>query len=449
MIAIFDIGKTNKKLSLLDEQYRFVHETSVQIPEIKDEDGDPCEDLDALIAWIKAGFVSVMGDRNYKISALNFSSYGASFVPINSSGEPVSPLYNYLKPFPGSLHSQFYQSYGGEQQLALETASPILGHLNSGLQLYRLKYMRPDIYAEIKFALHLPQFLSYIFTRHSCSDMTSIGCHTHLWDFRKQNYHHWVHEEKITKILAPVVGGERTHVTETIGQKVKTGIGLHDSSSALIPYLTCFKEPFLLISTGTWCISMNPFNQDPLTAQELKYDCLCYLTQDAKPVKSSRLFAGQWHDQQTKRIAGYFNVQPDYYKKVSWDEKRYKPLTGNIKTHYSEAFINSGQPTFNNLDLKNFHSYEDAYYQLMEEIVALQAWSSNLVLNNSNVEKIFVDGGFGSNPFYMHMLAKAYPGKQVFAASVPQASSIGAAMILHQVWNSRPVPSDIITLKKF
>ena len=39
---------------------------------------------------------------------------------------------------------------------------------------------------------------------------------------------------------------------------IAVGAGLHDSSAALIPYLSAFREPFILLSPGTWCISLNP-----------------------------------------------------------------------------------------------------------------------------------------------------------------------------------------------
>ncbi|EOR95143.1 Rhamnulokinase RhaK in alpha-proteobacteria [Arcticibacter svalbardensis MN12-7] len=81
------------------------------------------------------------------------------------------------------------------------------------------------------------------------------------------------------------------------------GIGLHDSSAALIPFLASFQEPFMLLSTGTWCVSLNPFNQLPLTEDELKKDCLCYISYKGNPVKASRLFAGNEHEQQTKKIS--------------------------------------------------------------------------------------------------------------------------------------------------
>jgi len=48
VIAIFDVGKTNKKVLLFDEQYKVVYEQSQQLDETKDEDGFPCENVSAL-----------------------------------------------------------------------------------------------------------------------------------------------------------------------------------------------------------------------------------------------------------------------------------------------------------------------------------------------------------------------------------------------------------------
>ena len=56
-IAIFDIGKTNKKLFIFDEDYRIVFEKSTVLPEAEDDEGDPCEDLQALTKWIEQAVV--------------------------------------------------------------------------------------------------------------------------------------------------------------------------------------------------------------------------------------------------------------------------------------------------------------------------------------------------------------------------------------------------------
>ncbi len=50
VILIFDIGKTNKKVLLFDRQYQLVYEASAQLEETVDEDGFPCEDVQALTA---------------------------------------------------------------------------------------------------------------------------------------------------------------------------------------------------------------------------------------------------------------------------------------------------------------------------------------------------------------------------------------------------------------
>src|SRR5512138_441614 len=156
VIAIFDVGKTNKKLLLFDEQYNVVQEESKQLPEIKDEDGFICEDVEVLTQWVKDSFESVSADERFDIKAVNFSAYGASFVYLDEKGKVFLPLYNYLKPFPKELQDKFYKTYGGESLVAKQTASPVLGNLNSGMQLYRLKYEKPEVFFKIKYALHLP-----------------------------------------------------------------------------------------------------------------------------------------------------------------------------------------------------------------------------------------------------------------------------------------------------
>ena len=140
-IAIFDIGKTNKKLFLFNENYEIVYEKSTQFDEITDEDGDPCEDVELLSKWVLDAFNEILQNPDFEVKALNFSTYGASFVHLNSKGKVIAPLYNYLKPYSEILKKQFYDTYGGEQVFTRKTASPVLGNLNSGMVLYRLKYV--------------------------------------------------------------------------------------------------------------------------------------------------------------------------------------------------------------------------------------------------------------------------------------------------------------------
>jgi len=152
VILIFDIGKTNKKLLLFDEAYNMVHESIEQFQEIKDEDGFEGEDIIKLKEWMLSSFAEIMQNRAFEIKAVNFSGYGASFVLLDDNNKEITPLYNYLKPFNKGLQENFYATYGGEQEVAKVTASPALGNLNSGLQLYRIKNELPIKFEALKTA---------------------------------------------------------------------------------------------------------------------------------------------------------------------------------------------------------------------------------------------------------------------------------------------------------
>jgi sugar (pentulose or hexulose) kinase len=416
------VGKTNKKLFLFDEQYKIVYNETIQLAETKDEDGFPCEDVHALTAWLKNAFARAAANKNFQIKAVNFSAYGASFVYLDIEGNVIAPLYNYLKPYSPSLQKKFYDDYGGESVVAKQTASPVLGNLNSGMQLYRLKYEKPELFSKIKYALHLPQYLSYVLSGALNTDLTSVGCHTNLWDFQKKDYHRWVREEGLVEKFAPMK--DCSEIVGNVNGDIAVGTGLHDSSAALIPYLYSISEPFILLSTGTWCISLNPFNHAMLSDYELHHDCLCYLSYSGQPVKASRLFAGHEHEQQTKRLAQHFQKPLDHYKTVSFDMKLIptNPRNPSPKKISAESVF-------------EFSNYEEAYHQLIADLIAQQQQSTNLVLKETGVKKIYVDGGFSENSIYMCLLSNAYPELEVFKASVAQASAIGAALAIHDKWN--------------
>lgn len=425
---IFDIGKTNKKVFVFDSSYTIIYEESHRISEITDEDGDPCDDLSSLIEWVTSTATNILSRGDLKIGAINFSSFGASFVHINELGKPILPLYSYLKPLSPKIKSKFFNDYGGEEKVSRESASPVLDSLNSGLQLYRLKYEK-SLTEKPGYSLHLPQFLSYLITRKVYSEITSIGCHTMLWNFEKDDYHEWVVAEGVIKRLAPIYPSTQLLDADRQWGHVKAGVGLHDSSSAIIPYLLTFRDPFILISTGTWAISLNPFNSAALTSWELKKDCLSFLSYKKKQVKASRFFAGHEHEENEKRIAEFFSKGNRYYDNVLFSEE----IVEYLKAHFTQdkrSEFEPGSCRFAERNPGDFRSYEEAYHQLMLDIVHLQILSTKLVLFQTGIKKIFVDGGFSKNQIYMNLLARGFPDYEVYAASVAQASALGAALAM-------------------
>lgn len=426
-IAILDIGKTNKKLLIFDPDYRILYEHSEKIEETADEDGFPCEDLVGLNRWMDEAFHIARQQTGVEIKALNFSAYGASLVHIGKSGKAWGPLYNYLKPFREEWRREFVQRHLSIDRIAMETASPDLGSLNAGMQLFRLAAYNPDFQRYVLYSLHLPQYLCWYFSGRSVSEITSVGCHTMMWDFKRNEYHNWLIKEKLTSYLAPVHKAERpvTPLKQQTG--IIYGTGLHDSSAALIPYIRMGGERFVIISTGTWSISLNPFNHEPLTDQELASDCLSYLSHQGNPIKASRYFIGPAHDLVLKRVNDHFNRTPDL---------------STLK--FNRQWFDLDQQI---VEPAQCDTPEEAYHRLMTTIMIDQKKSLDLCIGSGNIQKICVDGGFSRNEIYLQMLAQLYPHCDVYAAAVHQASAVGAAMILEGAWNPDPPAIGLVELR--
>lgn len=427
--AVFDIGKTNKKFFLFDSEFKEVYREYISFDEIKDEDGYPTEDIVALQKWLKELFNRILEAQEFDIKAINFSTYGASFVHIDGDGEILTPLYNYTKPMDEVLIASFYDKYGPEMDFSIKTGSTNSGMLNSGMQLYWLKHTKPEVFKKIKYSLHLPQYLSYIFTGIPLSEYTSIGCHTALWDYEKKDYHSWVYKEEINKILPPIVSTETSINMNYNGKRIKIGVGIHDSSSALLPYVRSIKKPFILVSTGTWSVSLNPFSKELLTKDDIEKGSITYMKINGKPVKSSRIFLGNAYRINVKKLADYYSVSEDYHKTVSFDCDVFSAIEENFQPiaafHTFDNGDNDENTAFENLP---YTSFETAYHHLMTELVQLQVKSIEIAKGKIEINKLFVDGGFSDNQVYIHLLSHYLRGMELRTTTSSLGSALGAAI---------------------
>ena len=427
--AIFDVGKTNKKLILFNEDLKIISVKEEKFAEITDDDGFECDDIELIEEWIKESVTSLAGSSEYELKKINFTTYGATLVYLDSEGMRLTPVYNYLKQVDERISENLYKRFGGRDEFCRRTASPALGMLNSGIQTLWLKSVKPEVFSKVKHILHFPQYLSYILTGKIYSEHTSIGCHTGLWDFDKMAYHPWVTEYGLT--LPVPVPVDTLNEVVIGGKTINVGIGIHDSSSSLAPYFAG-SEKFLLLSTGTWCINMNPFNKEILTTEQLDNDCLCYMSIERHPVKSSRIFLGHMHEEGVNRIALHFLKQADYYKKIRVDDK----LTSLLKDrNQGKKHFFMPEPDSRELkefiDMYEFGSFEEAYHQLMIELCELTVEAVRFVLPaDDDTENIYITGGFSDNELFKYHIKRAFPSKLVFTSEIANASALGAALVI-------------------
>jgi len=440
VIAVFDIGKTNKKIIIFNYNLKLVSETEQRFSEIKDDDGFASEDIELLEKWIRESVSQLVRSDKYDVTAINFATYGATLASLDESGRRVTPLYNYLKPLDERIPEQIYKKYGGQDEFCRRTASPALGMLNSGMQALWLKYEKPEMFSRIRHILHFPQYLSYLLTQKIYSEHTSIGCHTALWDFDNMSYHPWTTAEGL-KLPEPVDISTTGDITIE-GKKVIVGIGIHDSSSSLAPYFSGSKGKFLLISTGTWCINMNPFNSELLTTEQLDHDCLCYLSISRQPVKSSRLFLGHLHETAVNQLNAHFKTDTRYYKNIKPDRRLIESCRQKWgKNRFFFEDLPYSRVLKTKCDYYTFTTFEEAYHQLMIELSGLAVEAIDLVLPaDDDIENIYITGGFSGNILFRILISEAFPMKSVYTSEISNATALGAALVLLKVLDPERKP---------
>lgn len=420
---IFDVGKTHKKVLLFDLAYRVVLEESSQFPTIRDEDGFEADDIDYISNWLKQKITDFSKDPSWNILGINFAAYGAALVHLDAENQPITPLYSYLRPVEPHIQEEFLNIFGGRDKFAKDTSSTPMGMLNAGFQLFWLKYHKAETFRKIHHSLFLPQYLSFLVTGNHFTDLTSLGCHTGLWDFGKNDYHSWVYNEWMQNVLAPIRQDPIAGFIEIRGKQVPVGVGLHDSSASLLPYLYMSEEAFILLSTGTWAITLNPFNVSPLTREELASDVLAYMLPNGQPVKSARLLMGVEHDLHVLKIAKNFYLPSHFHEQMKWDEKIYNEIS-----QIPDNFILSGKGIWNFEVYGNGHY---AYYGLMRGLLNILVSSFRMV-DVPPISTVFVDGGFARNPVFMQMLKKKLPGKRFITTTVPEATAFGSLIYMRR-----------------
>lgn len=445
--VIYDIGKTNKKLFVLNQNLETIYQEEEQLPLTVDEDGDECEDLILLSNWIKRSFEALKERKDIKILGVNVSAYGASLVHLDKDGKPVCPLYNYTKPYPKESKDTFEDKYGPMAQVSLETASPDLGMLNSANQLYWIKYQKTESFKNIKYSLHLPQYCIYLLSGEINNEYTSLGCHTMFWDFNQNDFHSWIKAENLKSAMLPPLPAD------TFKQKdgISYGIGIHDSSAALVPYLQSASESFILLSTGTWSITLNPFSTDTLDAKSLSSDCLNFIRYDGKTVRAARLYSGNEHNRVTKHLSAHFDKPLDYFKGIAYDVNIVRKLRKKQNQSLPQEIEvgNLLDCPFMDRNLNTFVSFEEAYHQFIMDLVVQQITSMKLTMGSLVPKTIFVDGGFSKNELFMKLLSEAFFDKKVYASSLAIASSLGAALVINKAWNPTPITAKLLNLIEF
>lgn len=258
-IAVIDIGKTNAKLAMVDlatlTEFAVVTRLNTSLP------GPPWRHFDAEGHWTFLLDALAAFHREHRIDAISITTHGACAALLDHNGALAAPVLDYEDTGPDSAAA----SYNRLRPPFSETGSARLSMgLNIGAQLYWQFLVDPSLRDRTETIVTWPQYWGFRLTGIAATDMTSLGCHTDLWNPNTATFSSLPERFGIRDKLAPpmhpadILGPILPAVAAATGLAPDTPVicGIHDSNASLFPHIISRQAPFSVVSTGTWVIAM-------------------------------------------------------------------------------------------------------------------------------------------------------------------------------------------------
>jgi sugar (pentulose or hexulose) kinase len=424
-IAVFDIGKSNKKFVLFSENLKPFYLDFTKIGEVE-IDGLICDDVASIVSWMKSKLLYAA--KRWKISALSVTTFGATIANLKR-GALRLPVISYNQEIDRRVKEEFYEEFGSPVELYMSTGTPPYGQLlNVGIQVYWIKKRFPDIFNDIDEIMFLPQYLTYTLTGFKSSEITSIGCHTYLYDIMRKGWSNVARGLKVDTRLPEIF-----NVWEQLGEfkvgdsNIIVTPGLHDSNASLLPYIIR-EERVLLASTGTWCVFMCPGEAFNPRSDDLHKDVLYYIDPFGRPVRSSRFKGGFEYDYYTSIIRDKFLVNPENIPldvntlnnilRAGEDFIAPGLVEGSGQFQHSKAKIIGG--AFNRSAKESYH--------LLNLYLAVESYVAMKLITDLKHINVIVQGGFAKNNIYLSILSALLQKSRVFKTIFTEVTGLGAAI---------------------
>jgi sugar (pentulose or hexulose) kinase len=238
-VAVIDIGKTNAKLALVDlgtlQELAVVKRPNTVLP------GPPWPYFDVDGIW--KFLLDAMADfhQSYGIAAISITTHGACAALIGHDGDLAAPILDYEHAGPDATSA----AYDAIRPPFEKTGAPRLPMgLNLGAQLHWQFAEDPSLRGRTAAVVTYPQYWGYRLTGAYACDVSSLGCHTDLWN---------PHTGSFSKLLdglgiVDLIGAPRncSDVLGTILPDIAGQTGL-DPATRRCSRMSCGKRnPFLL-----------------------------------------------------------------------------------------------------------------------------------------------------------------------------------------------------------
>jgi sugar (pentulose or hexulose) kinase len=303
-----DIGKTNAKVSLWDPAGALIaRRTRANAPQ---RIGYRALDVVGIDGWLMESLREFARER--AIAHIVPVGHGAAAALLRGQQLYAAPM-----DYEEEVTEADRADYLSQRDSFALTGSPALPcGLNLGMQLHRLEKQLGPLPDDVVI-VPWPQYWAWRLCGVAASEVTSLGCHSDLWQPLRRNFSEMAVRRGWAARMAPLrsagdrLGTIRSEVAQQTGLPADCAVlcGLHDSNAALLAargHSEIAKGDATVLSTGTWFVAMRSLTSDIFTsaiftneraidpgALDESRDCLVNIDVLGRPVPSARFMGGR------------------------------------------------------------------------------------------------------------------------------------------------------------
>ncbi len=294
---ILDIGKTNVKLTFVNS----INNKTIKFFKTKQKNiyrhGIKILNSNSIFEWALKKITYI--GRKHNLDKFVCTAHGTSIALISYDDKELLACTDYEYKF-----DKLFNNYKKIAPKFSDSFSPFLENgLNIGQQIYYLYKRKQKLIKETKYILNYPQYIVWKLTSSFSSEISYVGCHTHLWDFKRNKLSSFVKKIKLEKKFPQIRKAWDTIGRKQIGKSnLKIINGIHDSNASYLYFKNSDIKNFTLVSTGTWYIIFN--QKTPLKNLNPSLDMLANIDVFGKPVPTMRFMGGREYD----HLMGVFKI---------------------------------------------------------------------------------------------------------------------------------------------
>jgi L-fuculokinase len=395
LIAVFDVGKTNAKIALVDPALGQEIWSARRANAVVQGPATRELDLVAIEGWLLESLRDA--PHRERVTAIVPIAHGAAAVLVDHAGEVLA-----APDYEDTCFDDVAAEYGALRDPYAMTFSPNLPQgLNLGRQLFYLQQRHGELFQRVAHILPYPQYWSWRLSGVLATEVTSLGTHTDLWRPHEQAYSALARKQGWARLMPSMhratdrLGTLRDSVASATGLPADCSVacGIHDSNASYLRFLMDReREAFTVVSSGTWTIVMA--NRGDLRRLREERDMLANVNVFGAPIATARYMGGREYET-IAQGAGEATV-----------DALIEVLTrGSIALpSFASAGPYSGRPGkqegAEGLDASQRAALATLYSALM---------TAQLIESLGTAGEIFVDGPLARNPLFASLLGACVP----------------------------------------